>query len=60
MNEKSEDISGGNATYQFGPTFGIGLLQPVGGMKIAFDFAYRMLTNDYFSNNMYFTAKLIF
>lgn len=57
---EGEDFAGNN-TYLFGPTFGFGFLQPLASnMKLGFDFAYRLLSNDYFDNNMYFTAKLIF
>lgn len=51
----------GETDYMFGPAFGFGLVQPLSGtMSIAFDFAYRMWAADYFDNNMYFTAKLLF
>lgn len=51
----------GETDYMFGPAFGFGLIQPLSGnMSIAFDFAYRMWATDYFDNNMYFTAKLLF
>ncbi len=54
------DAAGGD-TYQFGPTFGFGIIQSIsGGTKLAFDFAYRMVNTTYFDNNMYFTAKLLF
>ncbi len=56
-----KDAVSGESMYQFGPTFGLGLIQPVTSqMKLAFDFAYRVWTKSYFDNNMYFTAKLIF
>jgi hypothetical protein len=59
MNEGT-DAAGGD-TYQFGPTFGFGIIQPVSGnTKLGFDFAYRMVNTTYFDNNMYFTAKLLF
>ena len=51
----------GESDYIFGPAFGFGLVQPLSGtMSIAFDFAYRTWAADYFDNNMYFTAKLLF
>jgi len=50
----------GETNYIIGPSFGFGLVQPVGSMKIAFDFTYRTWNADYFDNNMYFSAKLMF
>jgi hypothetical protein len=59
MNEGTDAVGGD--TYQFGPTFGFGLIQPLsGGTSLGFDFAYRMVNTAYFDNNMYFSAKLIF
>jgi hypothetical protein len=59
LNE-GEDSYGGK-TYLFGPTFGFGLMYPItSNMKLAFDFAYRTLAENYFDDNMLFTAKLIF
>jgi hypothetical protein len=57
---EGEDILG-NKTYLWGPTFGCGLKVPItGSMKLAFDFAYRLTMENYFDNNMLFTAKLVF
>ena len=59
MNEGTDSMGGD--TYQFGPTFGFGLIQPISGTtKLGFDFAYRMVNTAYFDNNMYFSAKLLF
>jgi hypothetical protein len=59
MNEGT-DIMGGS-TYLFGPTFGFGLQYPMAAnMTIAFDFAYRMMQENYFDDNLLFTAKLLF
>ena len=59
LNE-GEDSYGGK-TYLFGPTFGFGLMYPITpNMKLAFDFAYRTLAENYFDDNMLFTAKLLF
>lgn len=59
LNE-GEDNYGGK-TYLYGPTFGFGLMYPVTPtMKLAFDFAYRTLAENYFDDNMLFTLKLIF
>ena len=57
LNE-GEDAAGG-VTYIWGPSFGFGVKYPLtAGMKFAFDFAYR--TAEYFSDNMFFTAKFLF
>jgi hypothetical protein len=59
LNE-GEDNYGGK-TYLFGPSFGFGLAYPISPtMKLAFDFAYRTLAENYFDDNMLFTAKLLF
>ncbi|MDM7926964.1 MAG: PorV/PorQ family protein [bacterium] len=58
LNESGEDVAGGK-TYIYGPAFGMGLMYPMAQqMKVAFDFAYR--TTEYFSENLLFTAKVIF
>jgi hypothetical protein len=58
LNEGDKDAAGGK-TYIYGPAFGMGLMYPMAQqMKVGFDFAYR--TTEYFSENLLFTAKVIF
>jgi len=53
-----KDVADGK-TYIYGPTAGFGIMYPVSAqMKMAFDFAYR--TTEYFSDNLLFSAKLVF
>lgn len=44
----------------FGPTFGVGLKYPFGGMSVGFDYAYRHVTESAFQQNQYFTLSLGF
>jgi hypothetical protein len=55
---EGNDAAGGK-TFIYGPAFGFGLMYPVTPtMKLAFDFAYR--TVEFFDNNLFVTAKLLF
>jgi hypothetical protein len=55
--EKATDSFGDNA-YLFGPAFGVGLRQDVGGMSLLFDYAYR--TNAVLTGNHVFTLGVTF
>ena len=45
----------------FGPTFGVGLRYPVGGVSLGFDYAYRIINESAFnSTNQYFTLNIGF
>ena len=56
---KTDKDAADGKTYIYGPTAGFGIMYPVSAqMKMAFDFAYR--TTEYFSDNLLFSAKLVF
>jgi hypothetical protein len=55
--EQATDSFGDNA-YLYGPAFGLGLRQDVGGMNLTFDYAYR--TNTVLTGNHVFTLGVAF
>ena len=44
----------------FGPTLGVGLRYPLGGMSVGFDYAYRHVTETAYQQNQYFSLTLGF
>mgnify|MGYP003332651294 FL=1 len=61
LSESNEDksiLAGDQTSYIYGPTFGFGVKQDLGGLNVSFDYAYRSTT--FFDSNNIFSLRLGF